>query len=644
MRHAIREHVQREIIKDLTNSIPLRQTENMNSIYNIITKKINDYEVISFDIFDTLIIRPYLKPKDVFRHIERILKLENFAKKRIQAELKARKTIQADEITFEEIYQNIGNKYKEAYQFEIDFEKRVCHQNPEIHAIYKYAVEQQKRIVFVSDMYLPEQVIKDILQSTGYDKYENLFLSSVYKKRKVTGELYDIVIDKMDTSPRNILHIGDNKRNDVEQALAKGIKAVFYPKVIDRFFNEHSNMREIFKDNYDYRFIEDKLSFSIILGINSIIWIENQKENYWTRMGSLYAGPFIFYFTKWIYDKACSKKIKNIALVARDGYNIKKVIKILDQSNELNPQYIYLPRFVSESSNISNTNDLENFSNELGKSYEGLHVFITEFSKENDQIKKKWEVFKNATKHLTHINLWQFVLSIKNLFIETSQKKKQLITDYLNQKNFLEDDLIIVDTSCTHARSQKLLSKIIEDNQLNISLYGYYYKVNRLHENLNQTDIRPKSKRKYQTDKWDLMEFFMSSPERPVVSVKKEGNEYLPVFKDIEDNEHEKTRIEASELLSEGIVKFTHKAHGIFGEIEIIKDLDTIVAYVNNLINNPSHKDRSHIKYLYHSANNDDNYSSLILKDEIPKEPNFYLRVKNKVLYKLKSIINSILQ
>jgi predicted HAD superfamily hydrolase len=616
----------------------------MNSIYNKIVEKINDYEVISFDIFDTLIIRPYLKPIDVFQHIERILKLKNFAKKRIQAELKARKKAQADEITYDEIYQNLGNKYKKAFQFEIDFEKRICHQNPEIHAIYKYAVEQQKRIIFVSDMYLPEQVIKDILQSTGYGKYENLFLSTVYKKRKVTGELFDIVIDSMDTSPRNILHIGDNQINDVEQALAKGINAVFYPKVIDRFLNEHDNMRDIFKDSYDYRFIEDKLSFSIILGINSIIWIENQNDNYWTQLGSLYAGPFIFYFTKWIYDKARSKKIKNIALVARDGYNIKKVIKILDQNNELNPQYLYLPRFVSESSNIKTTKDLEKFYNELGKTYEGLHVFITEFSKENDHINQKWEEFKKATKHLTHINLWQFVLSVKKLFIETSQKKKQLITEYLNQKNFLEDDLIIVDTSCTHARSQKLLSKIIEDNKLNISLYGYYYKVNRSHENLNQTDIRPKSTRKYQTDKWDLMEFFMSSPEKPIISVKKEGDKYLPVFKDIEGNEYEKTRIKASESLSEGIVKFTQKAYDIFEKIEIIKDLDTIVAYVNNIINNPSDKDMSHIKSLYHSSNNDDNYSSLILEDETPPKPQFYLQVKNKVFNKLKSIINSILQ
>ncbi|MGF1585749.1 MAG: hypothetical protein ACFCUM_10530 [Bacteroidales bacterium] len=588
----------------------------MNSIYNNITGKINDYEIISFDIFDTLIIRPYIKPKDVFQHIERILKLKNFANKRTQAELKARRKTEANEITFDEIYQNIGDKYKKACQFEIDFEKRICHKNPEIYAIYKYAVEQQKRIIFVSDMYLPEHVIKDILQSTGYDKYENLFLSSVYKKRKADGELFDIVIDKLNTSPRNILHIGDNLRNDVEQALAKGIKAVFYPKVIVRFLNEHNNMLEIFKDSYDNRFIKDKLSFSIILGINSIIWIENQNENYWTHLGSLYAGPLIFYFTKWIYDSASSKNIKNIALVARDGYNLKKVIKILDRDNELNLQYLYLPRFVSETSNINDKNDLKHFFNELGKTYEGLHVFITEFSKENVHIKQKWEEFNKVTKHINHSNLRHFILSSQNLFIETSRKKKQLITEYLNQKNLLNDDLIMVDTSCTHARSQKLLSKIIEDNQLNISLYGYYYKVNRPHENLNQTDIRPERKRKYQTDNWDLMEFFMSSPEKPVISIKKDGDKYLPVFKDIDENEYEKIRIKASDLLSEGIVKFTNKAHGIFEKIEIIKDLDTIVAYVNNIINNPSHKDVSHIKYLHHSTNNDDNYSPLILEDD----------------------------
>ena len=56
------------------------------------SKKINIYEeikkheIISFDIFDTLLIRPYVKPTDLFLHIEKLYKIKGFYKNRIMAE------------------------------------------------------------------------------------------------------------------------------------------------------------------------------------------------------------------------------------------------------------------------------------------------------------------------------------------------------------------------------------------------------------------------------------------------------------------------------------------------------------------------------------------------------------------------------
>ena len=39
---------------------------------NDIKQKILKHDVISFDIFDTLILRPYVKPTDLFEHLDHI--------------------------------------------------------------------------------------------------------------------------------------------------------------------------------------------------------------------------------------------------------------------------------------------------------------------------------------------------------------------------------------------------------------------------------------------------------------------------------------------------------------------------------------------------------------------------------------------
>jgi len=587
----------------------------MTLITHEIKDEISTSNLISFDIFDTLILRPYVRPSDMFTHIERLYGIKNFAKKRVAAENKARSLSTDDEISFDDIYEVMGGNFASAKKIELEFEKTICQPNPEMLMVYNHAREVGKRIVFVSDMYLPEKTIIEILNLAGYTEYEALYLSSTHKKRKANGALFEVLLEKTGVSPGDVLHIGDNKNNDYEQAVAKKINAILYPKVIDRFMQENGKMESLFRDNYDNRFHKDKLTFSILLGINALVWVENLKDNYWTRFGSLYAGPFLYFFTKWLYNNARQNKINNIALVARDGFNLIKIFKTFDKRHEFNAHYVYLPRHVSESANINSPTDLEHFLKELGKTYETLLDFITEFSKEDVILKERWEDFKLHHKTLSHKDLKQFVIENQPKIIEISQNKKETVYQYLNNLDLFSGDLMVVDSSCTKARPQLLLKSIISEFDLNVPLLGYYYKVNRPNNNLIQNELRPEIDRKYQTDNWDMMEFFMSSPEKPIISIEKNGEGYHPVYKNIEDSDYEKYRIKASEMLSQGVMKFTEKAFSIFKDKEIIKDLDSIVAYVNNIINNPSLKDVNHIKNLHHSVNNDNEYTPLILKD-----------------------------
>ena len=77
-------------------------------------------------------------------------------------------------------------------------------------AVYEYALLKGKRIIIVSDMFLPKSFIERILVKNGYDKYEKLYLSSEYKKIKFTGSLFKIVLAELEVKPSQILHVTIN--------------------------------------------------------------------------------------------------------------------------------------------------------------------------------------------------------------------------------------------------------------------------------------------------------------------------------------------------------------------------------------------------------------------------------------------------
>jgi len=150
-------------------------------------KGIDSHSVISFDVFDTLLIRPYVKPTDLFVHIELNEDVKGFATARIHAEKNARKLCQ--EVTFDEIYNTIDKKYAHVKVTELDYESSLLRQRPDMTAIYRYAVEHGKKIVMMSDMYLSSDFICEVLKKNGFDSFDEVFVSCEYRCNKSSGEL-----------------------------------------------------------------------------------------------------------------------------------------------------------------------------------------------------------------------------------------------------------------------------------------------------------------------------------------------------------------------------------------------------------------------------------------------------------------------
>lgn len=199
-------------------------------------EELDQYEVISFDVFDTLIRRTVSRPVDVFHLLEQTYHVPGFAKQRIEAEVHARqlkmRTHKTKEVCIEEIYeamQAVGVCHAPllAKEYELDMELACCVANPVMHQLAGRLLAAGKQVIAVSDMYLHQSQIQKLLCQCGYENFKAVYVSCDFGVGKSDGKLFPI-IQKEIGEKRRLIHIGDNFYADVYRQKPLGIRALHY--------------------------------------------------------------------------------------------------------------------------------------------------------------------------------------------------------------------------------------------------------------------------------------------------------------------------------------------------------------------------------------------------------------------------------
>lgn len=293
----------------------------------LLAMELLDYDVISFDIFDTLILRPFKKPDDLFYIIGKRLNFEGFDfgfyKIRTESERMLReekyRRIGSKEITIYDIYQEIAKctniVYEEGVNEEIQAEMDYCFANPYMLQVYKILRSQGKKIIVTSDMYLPKEIMRQLLSKCGYGEFDQIYVSCDYEcSKKSNGRnLFDII--SRDYSKQRIIHIGDNLVSDVECAQKKGFQASYY-KNVHQISDMLRNIRmsEIVKSSY-LGMIECKL------------YNGTNRRSFFYRYGYIYGGLYVLGYMGWVDRLVKYKNIDKLLFVARDGYVYHRVYR-----------------------------------------------------------------------------------------------------------------------------------------------------------------------------------------------------------------------------------------------------------------------------------------------------------------------------
>lgn len=296
-------------------------------------------DIVSFDIFDTLIFRPFSDPKTLFYFLGMEFGIADFRVLREKAEGEARERSEKaeKEINIRDIYEVLQEwchvPVEEGIQKEIALEKKLCFANPYMRQVFDEVKELGKPIILLSDMYIKENAMREILSECGYEGYNTLFMSNEYLCDKVSGNLY-LQAEKFYGSDKTYYHLGDNLSSDITMAKKQGWKAYHFKNVnyAGKIYRPNG-MSTLFGSIYDGL-------------VNTWLYGNREKQSLFYEHGFCCGGILAVAYCQWLEQLAKQKDIDRFWFVARDGDILYKLYK--KYWGNISCEYVSFSRAASE--------------------------------------------------------------------------------------------------------------------------------------------------------------------------------------------------------------------------------------------------------------------------------------------------------
>jgi FMN phosphatase YigB (HAD superfamily) len=281
-------------------------------------------DIVSFDVFDTLLTRAVGAPASLFLLLGRLPEVtritgctaEEFAHLRSAAERRARSGRR--EITLHDIYAELGaglglsgEQLQQLAACELALERRLSRVLPKATGLLK-SHEESRRIA-LSDMYLPADFVTELLERQGLSELlDRVIVSSEYGVTKSDGGLFKVLLELEKTSARRCRHIGDNALSDVRVPRLLGLQVEHVP---DAALNRYEQIWE------RHRWSSGGLS-SLFAGASRLARLEADASAELAPIVDVAAGvaaPLLSAYVLWVLASAQREGLQRLYFLARDG-------------------------------------------------------------------------------------------------------------------------------------------------------------------------------------------------------------------------------------------------------------------------------------------------------------------------------------
>lgn len=435
-----------------------------NTTVTEIENLLSSYDVVTFDIFDTLITRCVLYPSDVFSLVEAQAKhtgiaAKDFALLRQEAEQLAYRKF-GETATYVQIYDVLKEhgSYSEEQcaalmELELDTEVRLAVPRIAVRDLLLKLRKSGKRIILCSDMYLSSQAIRRLLEKCGYPGDLELWVSCEKQASKMSGELWTQLLAQLPEGKR-MIHMGDNQQGDYLNLKQLKKEAILISSGLSLF--ETSPL-------YDYLspYITDSLGNRLLLGylVNQACFNSPFPSHGCDReIAAIWCGGIFAAFMEYLSEQA---KDGQLLFVTREGYLLKPMYERYCHALGKPPFpgiVFYASRAATLAASVRETNDIQTV---MASRYQGtLGHFLK--SRVNYELSSDSQL-QDLPVHFPEDckKVMQLLAPYFEEILENSRIQRDAYLSYISEVTLPNQKLTVVDIGC-NGTIQYGLSRILE--------------------------------------------------------------------------------------------------------------------------------------------------------------------------------------
>lgn len=326
-------------------------------------------DTVSFDLFDTLLIRrihdPDLVKLPVARYVadmalesglrwteESVQKLRDTIEQRHRRETGEKFDDHEACYPFyikEMLAEIFGDSADEALfdkvaDYEVAMENSMLVPRGEFIDWLEELKTQGKRILIVSDIYLPASYLRRFIEHAGFLHLTDDVISSADTfLAKASGKAFPLLQEKYNLDINRWLHVGDNPISDGLRPIEFGIQALVLHDAQEK--RRKSIIRRLFNYSDGRPFWRGRALQQLMQPLE----YENIEQDDLYIEGYSFLGPLIGSFVQTIAEKSRKENISKIFFLSREGWTFKKyweesIPHIFPDGNLPETEYLYVSR------------------------------------------------------------------------------------------------------------------------------------------------------------------------------------------------------------------------------------------------------------------------------------------------------------
>lgn len=504
-------------------------------------------DLLSLDVFDTLVWRKIPEPAELFLILGRQLKKEGwlipgvpaeaFLELRVLGERIARKkkeeaTGNSREVTLKEIYWQMqgifprisieemvaGKKgiinesdVDELVGFEIDLERKLIEFDRNIVQLICYADQKNIPVVLVSDTFFELGQLQKLLSKPfpGLKEPVLSLVRKVYPSCDYGCSKREGLLGKMQAEsgidPSRILHVGDNPISDCLAAKAHGMQLLFYPKydkaikhILTQEWPEkrpkkRMQMLDAKQGDFGVTILRSRLRHEYPASLKG-------KDAFFWKYGASIVGPVLVSFILRVYQRCHEMGATRVFGLMREGRLYANIIRRLAPylPHALEPIELWLSRrFISRAAlTYASSQELFALTSAHASSRFTVESYCSYLGLEIEKIPKlkKWRCVDLEGEEF-RLKVADFISSHPDLreqvLVKAAHQRKKFLTYLSNYVDFTQPGKLILVDGGWAGTIQGALHTIFCTQNIPITTHGLYLNtVHRADPGLIQGDVR----------------------------------------------------------------------------------------------------------------------------------------------------------